>query len=317
VLEDWAILHWIEEQNLIAAGTFATVAVAIGAHPAVRRSYRRWVSELIERDGEAADRLFQAAVTDTQMRAQFRDDTLVSFLKAPGAPDFLARHEAQLLANEMELLKRVAHLLRVACMAAPTWLPGSSSSEISFSVPDGPAWPTVLRLVHDNLAKFKSGESLFLLGLIEDATQGISWWAPDIVGGENIAGIAHSLLGGFDNYRSEKALKRTLEVIAKIPKADPVRFATLLRGSPIRAEGRRDRISKDFREIVFAGLQGLPAARDVPDVVIEAGLHYILVSEEPHRRSDLYTASMGVERYFGVRDKRSFDYFPASHCRPN
>jgi hypothetical protein len=315
VLEDWAILHWIEEQNLIAAGTFATVAVAIGAHPAVRRSYRRWVSELIERDGEAADRLFQAAVTDTQMSAQFRDDTLVSFLKAPGAPDFLARHEAQLLANEMELLKRVAHLLRVACMAAPTWLPGGSSSEISFSVPDGPAWPTVLRLVHDNLAKFKSGERLFLLGLIEDATQGISWWAPDIVGAENIAGIAHSLLGGFDNYRSEKALKRTLEVIAKIPKADPVRFATLLRGSPIRAEGRRDRISKNFREIVFAGLQGLPAARDVPDVVIEAGLDYILVPEEPHRRSDLYTASMGVERYFGVRDERSFDYFPASGAR--
>jgi hypothetical protein len=314
VLEDWAILQWIEQQNLIAAGTFAALAAAIGGHPAVRRSYRRWVSELIERDGVAAARLFQAAVTDTQMSAQFRDDTLVSFLKAPGAPEFLARHETQLLANEMALLKRVAHLLRVACMAAPAWLPGGSGSEITFSVPDGPAWPTVLRLVHDSVAKVKSGARLFLLGLIEDATQGISWWAPDIVGAEAVAGIAHSILAGFDNYRTEKALKRTLEVIAKIPKADPVRFAALLRGPPIRAERRRDRISEEFQEIVFAGLQGLPAARDLPDVAIETALDHILVPEEPHQRNDLYT-SMGVERYFGVREERSYDYFPASGVR--
>jgi hypothetical protein len=315
VLEDWAILHWIEEQNLIVAGTFTNLAVAIGGQPAVRRSYRRWVSELIERDGVAADRLFQSAVTDTQMSAQFRDDTLVSFLKAPGAPEFLARHEAQLLANEMALLKRVAHLLRVACMAAPAWLPNSASSEITWSLPDGPAWPTVLRLVHDNVAKFKTDERLFLLGLIEDAVQGISWWAPDIVGAEDIVGIAHSLLAGFDNYRSEKALKRVLEVIAKIPKADPVRFATLLRSSPIRGERQRDRIPKKFQEIVFAGLQSLPAARDLPDVVIETALDYILVPQEARQRNDLYTPSIGVERYFGVREERSHDYFPAGGVR--
>jgi hypothetical protein len=315
VLEDWAILHWIEEQNLIVAGTFTNLAVAIGGQPAVRRSYRRWVSELIERDGVAADRLFQSAVTDTQMSAQFRDDTLVSFLKAPGAPEFLARHEAQLLANEMALLKRVAHLLRVACMAAPAWLPNSASSEITWSLPDGPAWPTVLRLVHDNVAKFKTDERLFLLGLIEDAVQGISWWAPDIVGAEDIVGIAHSLLAGFDNYRSEKALKRVLEVIAKIPKADPVRFATLLRSSPIRGERQRDRIPKNFQEIVFAGLQSLPAARDLPDVVIETALDYILVPQEARQRNDLYTPSIGVERYFGVREERSHDYFPAGGVR--
>jgi hypothetical protein len=315
VLEDWAILHWIDEQNLTAAGTFANVAAAIGAHPAVRRSYRRWVSELIDRDSEAADRLFHSAVTDTQMRAQFRDDTLVSFLKAPGASEFLARHETQLLTDEMALLKRVVHLLRVACMAAPEWLPHGGGSEVTFSVPDGTAWPTVLKLVHDNVAKFKTSERLFLLGLIEDATQNISWWDADIAGAADVAGIAHFLLAGFDNYRSENALKRTLEVIAKIPKGDPARFATLLRGSPRSSEGRRDRISKDFQEIVFAGLQGLPAARDLPDVVIETALDYILVPEEPHQRNDFHTASIGVERYFGVRHERSFDYFPASGAR--
>ena len=77
VLEDWAILQWLEEQHLSEA-SFKTLSHAIGTHPAVRRSYRKWVAELVERDAAAADRLFQAAVSETEISVQFRDDTLVS-----------------------------------------------------------------------------------------------------------------------------------------------------------------------------------------------------------------------------------------------
>ncbi|MHB1068792.1 MAG: nSTAND1 domain-containing NTPase, partial [Gemmatimonadaceae bacterium] len=60
VLEDWAILHWLEEQHL-GETSFNALSAAIGTHPAVRRSYRKWVAELVERDAPAANRLFQAA----------------------------------------------------------------------------------------------------------------------------------------------------------------------------------------------------------------------------------------------------------------
>jgi hypothetical protein len=314
VLEDWAILHWIDEQNLVTGGTFAGVAAAIGPYPAVRRSYRRWVAELIERDAVAADGLFESAVTGTRMSAQCRDDTLVSFLKAPGAPEFLARHKGQLLANDMGLFKRVVHLLRVACTVAPDWLPNGGGSEVTFGVPDGLAWSTVLKLARDHVTSFKPTERLFLLGLVEDSTRGISWWAPDMEGAADVAEIAHSLLAGFDNYQSEKALKRTLDVIANIPKGDPDRFAALLRGSSRQTDGRRDRISSDFRKIIFAGMQGLPAARDLPDLVIEVGLNCILAPEGADGNA-FYAASVGVERYFGVQEGRSFDSFPASGAR--
>src|SRR5262249_40789108 len=100
VLEDWAILQWLEEQHLTGEGSFKALSDAIGTHPAIRRSYRKWVAELIERDAPAADRLFQAAISETEISIQFRDDTLISLLKAPAAPEFLARHEAQLLTND-------------------------------------------------------------------------------------------------------------------------------------------------------------------------------------------------------------------------
>jgi len=83
VLEDWAILHWIEEQNVAAEVSLKSLAAAIGAHPAIRRSYRKWLSELIDQDSAAADGLFVAATADEEISAQFRDDTLVSLLRAP------------------------------------------------------------------------------------------------------------------------------------------------------------------------------------------------------------------------------------------
>src|SRR5699024_10126938 len=70
VLEDWAILQWIEEQHLTDATTFKALSSAIGPHPAVRRSYRKWVAELVDRDAPAADRLFSAAIVQDDVPAQ-------------------------------------------------------------------------------------------------------------------------------------------------------------------------------------------------------------------------------------------------------
>src|SRR4029453_13106967 len=67
VLEDWAILQWLEEQHLTDEGSFRELSAAIGAHPAIRRSYRRWVAELIERNPTAADRLFKGAISETDI----------------------------------------------------------------------------------------------------------------------------------------------------------------------------------------------------------------------------------------------------------
>src|SRR5262249_44105154 len=70
VLEDWAILQWLEERHL-AEASYTTLSAAIGTHPAVRRSYRKWVAELVERDAAAADRLFQAALSEIEISVQF------------------------------------------------------------------------------------------------------------------------------------------------------------------------------------------------------------------------------------------------------
>ena len=200
-------------------------------------------------------------------------------------------------------------------MVAPDWLPNGGGSEVTFSVPDGPAWTTVLKLAHNNVAKFKAAERLFLLGLIEDATQNVSWWEPDIAGAADVAGIALFLLSGFDNYRSLRLSSVHLRSSPRFQKETRIASGRCFEGRAPTRRDDRDRISSDFQEIIFAGMQGLAAARDLPDVVIETALDYILLPEGADGGDDLYTASTGVERYFGVREGLSISLFPWQRAR--
>ena len=90
VLEDWAILHlesMSSTRRTTAPGREA-IRFPLGTHPAVRRTYRKWVGELVERDSATADRLFQAVVREAGLPAQFRDDTLISLLRSPSSAAF-------------------------------------------------------------------------------------------------------------------------------------------------------------------------------------------------------------------------------------
>ena len=314
VLEDWAILQWLEEQHLPEA-SFKTLSCVIGTHPALRRSYRKWVAELVECDAASADRLFQATMSETEISVQFRDDTLVSLLKAPAAPGLLARQEVQLLASDRTLLKRVIHLLRVACVKTPDWLARLVGEGSILTVPDGSAWPAVLRLVNRNLAAFTANERALLLGLIEDAVGGISWWAPDLKGAEDVASIAHSLLGDLRGYGSDEPRKRALKIIAKIPTADAAGFEAVLRGHIGRGK-RRDVIAEDFQELIYAGIEGMHAARDLPEVVISIGADYLLASEEDIDNESRYAwSSRDIDLYFGIKEGLHLDSLPASSVR--
>lgn len=313
VLEDWAILHWIEEQYVMHEGSVRELSAAIGTHPAVRRTYRKWVTDLVERDPGAADGLFQAAVGEGGLAAQFRDDVLVSLLRSPSSTAFLERHSAELFANDKKLLRRVIHLLRVACVTTPDWLKTSAAHASLSNVPDGLAWACVLRLVQTHLRSFAQEDCSLLLGFIEDWARGVTWRDPYPEGAESVAAIAHWFLSGFDDYRSNDLRKRTLQVMAKIPNADRERFAALLRGS--RVDRTRDQAADDFREIIFEGLEGVPAVRDMPDLVVSTAKDYLLCSETDLQDEWYNASSPELEPLFGIKVGRSHDYFPASAYR--
>ena len=313
VLEDWAILRWIEQQHLSTDGSFRALSEAIGTHPAVRRAYRIWVAELIDHDRGAADRLFDAVVADDGIPVRFRDDTLVSLLRAPSSAAFLHGHVVELLANDRKLLRHVIHLLRVACMTAPRWLPADARRGALLNVPDGPAWASVLRIVQTQTRAFPAADRSLLLALVKDWASGVAWWEPYPAGAESAAAIAHRLLPNFGTYRSEDAGRQTLSVIAKVPKADATRFEALLRGAG--ENDSRDPTTDTLRDIVFTGPEGMPAARDFQDLVVSVAFDYLLCSEAD-LQGDMYRgSSIDLGPLFGVKEHLDYKYSPASAHR--
>ena len=297
VLEDWAILRWLDARLDAAEGMLVGMA-SIGAHPAIRRSYRRWLGELLERDPRAAEQLFDDAFADGSVSAQFRDDTIMSLLVADTAPAFLEARRLQLVANNASLLKRVIHLLRVACVGTPSWSSGDAVLPPTFSEPIGPSWTVVLRLVLENIEEFSPTERVSLIGLLEDATRGLSWRSPTLDGAEFVAAAAYRILADLHGYREEDSRRRVLKVIAKVPKADATRFETVLRGTD-EEHGRLDAIAEEMRQMILFGMDGMHAARNLPDLVIAVAKDSLLAMGRDAKPYDHWDHDLGPQ--FGLK----------------
>ena len=313
VLEDWAILRWLAVRHATDGETFTGLSAEIGGHPAVRRSYRKSVAELIDSKPGGAEALFHGAVTDQTVSAQFRDDTFVALLRAPSAPAILARLQLDLLREDQKILRRVIHLLRVACVAPLAGLPAGTPSGSILNVPDGTAWAAVLELVRDNLASLDNPDYALLLGLVDDWSRGVSWQNPYPPGAEAASAIAHWLLPHFSTYRHDDAGHRILKVIAKIPKADAEKFAALFHKKENRARG--DHAAREFRALIFSGLDGNVAARDVTDLVIKEALDYLLCRDGDLQGERYRGPSSELELHFGLKENIHFNSFPPSASR--
>jgi hypothetical protein len=309
VLEDWALLHWLNELFARKKTTPDAFFVEMGSHPALRRGYRRWLEELLERVPEEADRWIADIIESKQLSQQSRDDTLVVVLSSVKSKEFLERNETLLLANDGNLLRRVIHLLRVGCKA-PTGVPLGKYRWMQY-LPKYPVWSVVLRIVNRNLDKIATDYFSLILGLLEDWCTGVGWANPYPPGFEDVANTAFSLLSLSDDWRisAMDGTKRLLKVIARIPKGAPAQFEKLLQRGI--AHDREKRWVNDFAEIILEHLDGGPACRDFPDLVIALAESQWGISAEAGRRFNSGD-HFDVEVAFGLSETLTLDFFPPS-----
>lgn len=309
VLEDWALLQWLNELFALKKADPVAFFKEMGVHPALRRGYRRWLEELLECVPDEADRWVAGIVGNRQLSPQSRDDTLMAVLLSKQSKEFLERNEALLLTDDGNLLRRVIHLLRVGCKA-PSGVPLGQHQWMQY-LPKAPVWSLVLGIVHRNLDKIATNHFSLILGLLEDWCAGVSWLQPSPAGAEDAAKIAVALLPQSDGWRfsAMDATKRLLKVIARIPKGAPAQFEQLLRRG-IAAEGE-DRWVNDFAELILEHLDGGPACRDFPELVIALAESRWGISNEAVRRFNSGD-HFDVEVAFGLCVTLSFDFFPPS-----
>lgn len=309
VLEDWAVLRWIDQQHTFHRGDVHALAAALGPYPAIRRTYRKWLGELLLLEPALGDALVQGVIADFSKSASFRDDTLVGALSAESAPAFMVRNTAWLVKEDAALLLRLIHLLRVACTATPTWAgPGARGT---FFVPAGSAWAAMLKVASEQAAVLLPQHASLLVGLIVDWSKGVAWWSPYPSGSIDAVAIAHQLLPHLNNYDSDEERRQVLSVIAKLPKADETSFRTLV-GRAIRREPS-DRVAEPLTKLLLDGMECMSACRDEPNAIVDlARATFFAPKVKPGAR---ITHDTDIEPCFGLSHRLHYEYFPASALR--
>jgi len=314
VLEDWAIIKWLEQRWALHERAPEPLAEDIGGFPAIRRAYRKWLSELLQCKTEAASDFVLSAFCDPTLPGHFRDDTLICALQSPSARQFLEHQREALLADGGALLIRVIHLLRVACKAQPWWLPDTVPVPSQMLIASGEAWPAVLELVLASIDNLVPQHTPILIGLIEDFANSIDWREPEPEGFEEVAKIAFRLLGDLDGYHMDDMRERTLKVIAKVPRGDAEAFRQLVERAI--ADDRRDRFADEISKILLGDIDGWNACRFFPVEIIHLAKARLLLREEDLNPDDWGRGStIGVEPCFGIQEHTHFDSFPASAIR--
>lgn len=310
VIEDWAVIRWIESRALKHEWSAPLMAVDVGAHPAICRGFREWLKEGLDANAERVDRFVFSAYDDDSLPMSFRDDVLVSILMSNSARKFIARQKDRILADGARLLVSLIRLTRMACTRAPEPDDGSAVPKSSLMEPDGEAWPALLEVIADNLEILLPAHTEPILGLLKDWSLGVMR-SPEPTGVNPAGRIAYRLLEQQDYEYEHDLRKQVLEIIAQMPGADEDRFLDLVeRASP--DSNRHDALSDKFGRLLITGVDGFPACMKFPEKIAQLTRSLCLISEENLGSASVFYSPPRDEYEFGLRASISSDFFPNS-----
>jgi conflict system STAND superfamily ATPase len=307
VLEDWAILKWLDTVSL-EDDRASALAEAVAGLPAVRRGLRRWLAERLETEPEEA-RDFVARVTERRELPQyFRDDCVVAALLSDTAPEFVHGCRDRVMNGDCALLRELVHLLRVACKTAPSWST-SRSLPSSLLVATGPAWAPILELVATAIDSISPADALLALALVEDWASQITIAAPPAAGVEAAGRIVSALVPRFDGYGHDETRKRTFTVLLKIPGHAPI-FGELAKRA---IENHPDNhVAREFGELAVGSFTSAFVSRDFPETVCDILRARLLMTEGAGAAYSPYASTHDVDECFGIHDRMPLEFFPAS-----
>lgn len=312
VLEDWALLEWIDRQFELASQELPALCPVMGTYPALRRTYKKWLSEQVIIDPPSAGRILDEAISRIGLPRYFVDDTIVSLLRSTRGPELLEHRWPQLVADGNKLLLRMMHLLRVGCVRTPSWAGASPNVASIMCIPDGGAWAALLKVILHHLNHFSEPEYRQVISFLEDWARGVSWQTPYPEGAKDAAEIVLALLPNVDDYRSKDQRERLLKILVKLPLSVRERFVQLMHSE--RNDGDWGRLGEELSDLILTEMDGMPSCRDLPDEVLGLARKRFLLSDADSGSRDNFGSSMELEPLFGLRSHRH-DFFPASAFR--
>lgn len=321
IFDDWSLHNHIQRQVAVAECDWPKFFETVGTHPGIRRAYRSWLAEAITRKESEALDLVRRIFDEPSIPPFWRDDSLVGMLRSEYAPAFIDEHEALLVQDGMARLRRLVHLLRVACKGPREDIPqlptnGAFSKEIkiryALTMPVGGAWGKLIQLVSSHLDKLKDADRPWIAGLIEDWLAGErDFYHPNETTRVALAIGLHVLRDFGTAWIARSELKnRFFNIVLKTLAADPKQVATFLQIYLDILKKNDDRRTSDADEILNYTLEFTncgPLCYYLSDFVI-AALWSLYISSDCNKKE----WRNEIETDFGLRSRSHSQFFPPS-----
>ncbi len=314
VYEDWALLRWLQRLHDDERAMSAAFFDRVETHPAMRRAFRRWLTEMLECEPAEADRRVAEILGDLHIAQHWKDDALVAVLQSSEASAFLSRSGAQLLANDAELLRRAVHLLRVACRKVPSGVSPATRHVTLLMLPDGPAWEVMPVIVASALPQLKPTDILWILRFVEECVA-----RRDLPGATAAAiGLTAKFLlvsASIIQHRHQRSFReRVLRVMLAVPHMVESELRAML--DKAFSDGRHDWEERTLPKLIWDHFTGDELCRHFPDMtlrVAELRLGFVPPSDGEEREARWRTyGRLEVPDVFGARGRTSMDDYPAS-----
>jgi hypothetical protein len=313
VFEDWALMRWLDEAFVRHGRQLDLLLGELGTYPALRRAYRRWLTESLDVEPQTTDSVVVALIQNPNVAAHWREDTLVGVLQSRDARGFIDRNIALLLADDARLLRQVVHILRVACRAAiPRRMFGVDSAGEIF-LPKGNGWIGAGQLMQAAIPLFTDADLLLIVGFLEDWVLLTKLGIQYPRGASSIAKVAWHWLPKIPwRCPVRDAEDRLLRVILAIPRAAEPTLTEKVEEA--LTDGRRGRSDDDLLKLIFNHFACDAVFRDLPDLGFRVADHALdfnrSIAEVVADRSDF--SSEAVNHAFGLGARFSMDDFPSS-----
>jgi hypothetical protein len=312
VFEDWALIKWISERFASCEEDFSAFASDTEDYPAIRRAYRKWLHEMLETTPSEVAKYVAAVILDLNIAEHFKDDTLVSVFQSSMAENFLISFGQTLLENDAYLIKRIIHLVRVACKTVSPLMPKGVDGTVAFHVPSGNAWATLVAFLAQRWDDIPETAYPLLISFLEDWAQGINWQTPYPPGADSAGVLVEKLFPvAIGEYRGESEKQRVVELLLRFPKSAEGLFNQLVSRAKLSHYSQRDDDAELYIKSIFKPFNCQGACRDFPAEMISLCLSKWLITKEDERYVR-YPSLRDIESAFGLTLSHEFRMFPPS-----
>ncbi|CAN7537132.1 hypothetical protein LJR066_003646 [Acidovorax sp. LjRoot66] len=324
VLEDWSLFFRIEREVRSAERDWAALFARLRSHAGMRRALRTWTAQRsAEGDTDAYALLDAALRQDSAIPQLWRDEVAIGLLRSDQVESLVARLASNVSFDNESLLKRLGHLLRVACKG-PSSIDYSSLADdtankeilarIGMAAPVGKAWDVIVQLVAKVFPLLPPESHPWVVQLADDAIAHNESWRRPSKRVRDVFSIAeHYCVNDNETWYGGQSIgRRFYALLCSCCGADTTRFKAfievLLRRLAHESDGR-DFYSEERLEFMIDFKHSREPSYFTPDMAREV-FRTLYTVTEPRLRRNFRTH--GWESDFGLTERAADKFFPPS-----